>query len=89
MSKRNENMLEPLSDEARDDLKKGVGYELHKQLKAAREDQGLSMNKLAKLSSIDVSNLWRYEDHGKGLSTASIERAAEVLGVRLMLVKAT
>lgn len=60
-------------------------FPLHKQIKAAREANGLSQYKLAKLSEINVANLWRYEDHGRGISTASIERAAKVLGLTLVL----
>lgn len=91
----NDNLLEPLSDDARDAVKlcegqfnHGAASEplpLHKQLKAAREAKGISLRKLGELSGICFSQLWKYEKGRVSPNISTLERIGEILGFELCL----
>lgn len=62
----------------------GVGA----QIRAAREAQGLSWYKLAKLAGIPNSNTVRDIESGRDVKLSNIEAVAKVLGMKLELTTA-
>jgi transcriptional regulator with XRE-family HTH domain len=50
-------------------------------LEAIRRSRGISQRKLAKLSHIDVSNIWRLEHYGQRAHYATLAALAGPLGV--------
>jgi transcriptional regulator with XRE-family HTH domain len=50
-------------------------------LKKLRIDKGLSQNRLAQLSGVSQTAIWKIE-HGGGANPATLKKLADVLGVR-------
>ena len=50
-------------------------------LKELRVDQGLSQNRLAQLSGVSQTAIWKIE-HGGGANAATLKKLGDVLGVR-------
>lgn len=56
---------------------------LHRQLKEAREVQGISLRKLGKMSGIDHTTIWRFEDGRSTLGLKGVGKICECLGIKL------
>jgi transcriptional regulator with XRE-family HTH domain len=50
-------------------------------LKELRIDKGLSQNRLAQLSGVSQTAIWKIE-HGGGANPSTLKKLADVLGVR-------
>jgi len=50
-------------------------------LKELRIDKGLSQNRLAQLSGVSQTAIWKIE-HGGGANAATLKKIGDVLGVR-------
>lgn len=50
-------------------------------LKELRIDKGLSQNRLAQLSGVSQTAIWKIE-HGGGANPATLKKLGDVLGVR-------
>ena len=69
------------------DKREGTHEPLHKQLKAARTSQGISLCALEQLSTVPEANLSRIENGKRSPTIATVEKICKALGVVLELKK--